>query len=64
MVTFLSIIFISVFIIVNRMFLSPFETGTLILLTMLVCVIEYNLYCITRYLKNGNTGQSTEGSGK
>ena len=59
---FICSIFVAVFIIVNRMFLSPFEMGTLILLTMLIATIEVYMNYIMRSMKHDKDRQSsTEG---
>lgn len=56
------IIFVAVFIVVNRMFLSPFEMGTLILLTMLICTLEFYLNTVVRYVKDDKSRQRPDRS--
>lgn len=58
------IIFVAVFIVVNRMFLSPFEMGTLILLTMLICTLEFYLNTVVRYVKDDKSRQRPDRSGE
>ena len=52
MLGFLSLIFVIVFVIVNKAVLTAFEIGVLILMAIAIETIEYSLYTIWRYLKN------------